>query len=130
MSNEKLTKEERVKLIKWGCKYTKSFFLLKGPGDFTTFRCVLYAHAHEIEWWLKDGLFYDFGWPLFLQQVIEGINRLESGKVDITQFSNAVTVDYDSKGMRIKTFFYSQFGSINQAKEVALKYIMDQEEEE
>ena len=111
-----LTNEERIALIKWGCKYAEGFELGHGrtvhnPSGY--YDIVEMANHKNI-------------YPLFLQRAIEGMNNTLKGYF-LSQDSQGIVVWYHDKPDKITLFNDHDFDSIDNCKEFALKYIMDQE---
>ena len=122
-----LTNEERIELIKYFWKYTEFKYCTGGShGDF-----LRYPDGDVFNNSINDEFDdNDFGlkiiWPLFLQQVIEGINKKKEW--EMMQGNNEIDVMglYDNTGLD-SMFFFEDFESLDQAKEAAIKYIMGQE---
>lgn len=118
MPDQELTQEEKIELIRWGCKYADGYNLAV-TSPIGKARVTNPSNEWpEMQYFPNHYLYCDF-----LQQLIEGINKNSIAR--ISQGCDDILVD----GACINTMFFSflDYSSVIQAKESALKYIMDQE---
>ena len=113
--------EDRIKLIKWGCKYAEGFSFHDLPQG-------KYLEYQDFSWNIEMEPCSNILYPLLLQRSFEGLNK-ESEYFEIHQTSSAIFVSRNkNRAGRIMKFEFIDFDSIDQVKESALLYIMNQEE--
>ena len=121
-----MTKEQRIELIKWSCEngYADGFgpieteprLMCKVPVS-SNHLCSEHIYIEDCAFW--DNIYY----PLFLQRTIEGINRIfEEWRITQTN-SLVLAILKEESG---DAFMLKNYPTIDQAKESALLYIMEE----
>jgi len=113
-----------IELIKWGCQYAEEFeykrsVMVKSLGFRDTIEApdgniMVYEDFDSKEW---ITLYY----PLFLQRVIEGVNKNDNDIVIVQDDNIIAVVSYSFE----KEVTIEDSGTPDQAKEAALIWIME-----
>ena len=107
-----------VEEIKKGCEFAEGFTI----NDDCIIEPVTVG-LYESD--LQDRFFREIIYPLFLQRVIEGINKTN---ISINQQSHFIYI-YCSNPNFDEYFYYHDYSdNIDQAKEALIKYILDKQE--
>lgn len=128
-----MTAEERIELIKWGCQYADGFDwheavsweFEKGPVGIDEF---LFINGHQF-CQVKEFI-EAFWYPLFLQRVIEGINREEQWLIiqDASGIMASLISSWRQSKATEQIFGCAEKGGEDQAKESALFWIKSEME--
>ena len=129
-----------IDFIKWMWELAGGIFSFTRWSDvYTSYGFPIYEHDHALEWWMKDDLFYDVGYPLLLQMAIAGVNRnfFNKGSASyhwkiITDTAEYKVVSHNKNGDIIgnNNFNFSARMNNGKMKESALLYIYEQEKDQ
>ena len=100
--------------IKQAMKYAEGFLL----GDFGELD-IIYSGYQEPT---NTPQFQKIIYPLFLQRVIDGMNRESPACIDQTSEEIEIVL-----GWNIQTFKYAKYGNIDQAKEACIIWVLENE---
>ena len=117
-----------VEEMKKGCEFADGFEIILGSGlDVIMSIGNTYKTRFNLHELSSDELFTSIYYPLFLQRVIEGINNKGDFVIEINHWCLNV---YNRHSFDlIKQFdFFAEIEDIAQAKEQAVKYILEKQE--
>jgi hypothetical protein len=112
-----------IELIKKGCELADGFRYHESPDKYTKFdQLVSNVDYHYFD----SATFKDLAYPLFLQRVIEGINKKSRKETQtFTIMMNHAFLDvYNWNNMKKDLTIYFQDTTPDQAKEQAIIYIL------
>jgi len=114
-----------INFIKWMVEYANDF---ENDGDFIRYKKTKDYFLEEHIFMTNNVYWSELYYPLLIQRAIEGINR-EKGIYLITQNFANVWIEHNICDDFEEYFSFSDYESIDKAKEQALKYIFEQETE-
>ena len=112
-----------IELIKNGVKYADGFEFIRKQDD----------DEHYVGFDNRAGDYFSVGnydrfvYPLFLQRVIEGINK--EGVFEVVQYCNRIEVYEIDNSEYVEIFYFGGETPIDQAKRSAIEYVLEQEGE-
>lgn len=132
MSRETTLTPEDIKKI-FDNFEVEGFGLINWSSSYCTFSCALFEHDTNLnDFNILNDLWHDVGLPLFLQRVIEGINKSRSFGIEqnwlyvkVCEFEN---IDRGDKLFNLKHPINNNLiqYDIDEAKTQAIKYILEQ----
>lgn len=131
--------EQRIKLIPWGCEYAEGFaYKKKYVNSGVVKEYIQRPITEELKYILRPNKVGDMSiisfakdliyYPLFLDRVIQGINKIKGGMFIMQDCEGLAVYEYGKNTYSGRQFYISEYGSIDQARESALIWVMEEME--